>query len=133
MGCAQAGRGFQEAAEQGGRQERAYKDWKVLSGGPLYLAVCVTAYSISVFTPTILATFGWSSLKSNLLSAPIRVVSGIVSVLMGFFSDKLMRLAPFCLFGFSFSILGLILAMLLHDGNLRYTGLYFAVIGAWIH
>lgn len=111
---------------------RAYKDWKVLTGAPLYLAVCVTAYSLSVFTPTILATFGWSSLKSNLVSAPIRVASGIASVSVGFLSDKAKRRAPFCLFGYGLSIVGLLLVMLLHEGNLRYMGLYFAAIGIYI-
>lgn len=111
---------------------KSLKDWKVLTGGALYLAVCVTAYSLSVFTPTILQTFGWSSLKSNLLSAPTRVASGIVSVAMGFISDKAKRRAPFCLGGYGLSILGLLLVMLLDNGNLRYMGLYFASIGIYI-
>lgn len=111
---------------------KALKDWKILSSGALYLAVCVTAYSLSVFTPTILKTFGWSSLKSNLLSAPMRIASGIVSVSAGLISDKTKRRAPFCLGGYSFSILGLLLVMLLRDGNLRYMGLYFAAIGIYI-
>ncbi|KAF4983835.1 hypothetical protein FZEAL_841 [Fusarium zealandicum] len=110
----------------------ALKDWKILTGGVLYLAVCVTAYSISVFTPTILQTFGWNSLKSNLLSAPIRIASGIVSVLVGIASDKLKRRGPFCVFGFLLSIMGLLLSMLLRNGNLRYMGLYFSAIGIYI-
>ncbi|KAF5012651.1 hypothetical protein FDECE_1282 [Fusarium decemcellulare] len=108
------------------------KDWKVLTGGVLYLAVCVTAYSISVFTPTILTTFGWGSLKSNLLTAPIRIASGIVSVLVGIASDKVKRRGPFCIFGYLFSIMGLLLVMLLKNGNLRYMGLYFSAIGIYI-
>ncbi|CAG9982866.1 unnamed protein product [Clonostachys byssicola] len=111
---------------------RALKDWKVITAGVLYLAVCVTAYSISVFTPTILQTFGWSSMKSNLLSAPIRIASGIVSVIMGWISDKLKRRGYFCVGGFSFSILGLFLVMLIRDGNVRYAGLYISAIGIYI-
>lgn len=111
---------------------RSLRDWKILTAGVLYLAVCVTAYSISVFTPTILKTFGWSSLKSNLLSAPIRIASGIVSVIIGFISDKMKRRGYFCLGGYLFSILGLFIVMLLKDGNIRYMGLYFAAIGIYI-
>lgn len=110
----------------------ALKDWKILTAGALYLGVCVTAYSISVFTPTILVTFGWDSLKSNLLTAPLRVVSGIVSVAVGFWSDKAKRRGPFCLFGYLFSCVGLIMVMLLRSGPLRYTGLYFAAVGIYI-
>lgn len=108
------------------------KDWKVLSGGSLYLAVCVTAYSISVFTPTILRTFGWDALKSNLLSTPIRVASAIVSVSVGILSDKTKMRGVYCLIGFGISIMGLILVMTLTNGNLRYMGLYFAACGIYI-
>lgn len=109
----------------------ALKDWKVLTSGVLYLAVCTTAYSISVFQPTILRTFGWDDLKSNLLSAPPRVASGIVSVILGIWSDKIQRRGIFCLGGFAFSIMGLFLIAFL-DGALRYIGIYFAAIGIYI-
>lgn len=111
---------------------RSLRDWKVLIGGVFYLAVCVTAYSLSVFTPTILNTFGWSSLKSNLLSAPIRIASGIVSVTVGIISDRTRRRAPYALAGYLVSIMGLVITMTVHDGNIRYMGLYFAAIGIYI-
>lgn len=107
------------------------RDWKVLSSGVLYLAVCTTAYAISVFQPTILRTFGWGDLKSNLLSAPPRVASGIVSVALGIWSDRIQKRGIFCIFGFSLSIIGLFLIMLL-TGATRYIGIYFAAIGIYI-
>ncbi|SPO02522.1 related to nicotinamide mononucleotide permease [Cephalotrichum gorgonifer] len=111
---------------------RSLGDWKILTAGVLYLAVCVTAYSLSVFQPTILKTFGWSSLKSNLLSTPPRIASGIVSVCVGIWSDKVKRRGIFCVSGFTISIVGNLLVMLLTNGNLRYMGLYFASIGIYI-
>ncbi|KAJ9157685.1 MFS transporter [Pleurostoma richardsiae] len=111
---------------------KALGDWKVLTAGVLYLAVCVTAYSLSVFQPTVLKTFGWSDLKSNLLSAPVRAASGVVSVIMGICSDKLKRRGIFCVCGFLVSIMGNLLVMLLTNGNLRYMGFYFAAIGIYI-
>lgn len=107
------------------------RDWKVLSSGVLYLAVCTTAYAISVFQPTILRTFGWGDLKSNLLSAPPRVASGIVSVALGIWSDRIKKRGVFCVFGFSLSIVGLFLVMFL-TGAMRYIGIYFAAIGIYI-
>ncbi|KAI0893387.1 MFS transporter [Annulohypoxylon nitens] len=107
------------------------KDWKVLTSGVIYLGVCTTAYSISVFQPTILLTFGWDDLKSNLLSAPPRVASGIISVLLGIWSDRVQRRGIFCLGGFLLSILGLLLVAFLED-DLRYMGIYFAAIGIYI-
>ncbi|KAL1887322.1 hypothetical protein Sste5346_010304 [Sporothrix stenoceras] len=111
---------------------RSLKDWKVLTSGVLYLSVCVTAYSLSVFQPAVLTTFGWSSLKSNLLTAPVRAVSGIISVLVALWSDKVKRRGMFCIAGFLISIMGLLLVMLLHNGNLRYMGFYFASFGIYI-
>lgn len=124
----------------GGRNERmtlrgvlrALRDWKVLAAGSLYLAVCVTAYSISVFTPTILRAFGWDALKSNLLSTPIRIASAIVSVAVGILSDKTRMRGVYCLGGFATSIAGLLVAMLLRAGNLRYMGLYLAAMGIYV-
>lgn len=107
------------------------RDWKVLSSGVLYLAVCTTAYAISVFQPTILRTFGWGDLKSNLLSAPPRVASGIVSVVLGIWSDRVQKRGIFCVFGFSLSIMGLFLVMFL-TGAMRYIGIYFAAIGIYV-
>ena len=111
---------------------RALRDWKILVPGVCYLGVCVTAYSISVFTPTILSTFGWDSIKSNLLSSPIRVASAIVSVSAAIWSDKVKRRAPFVATGYLISIMGNLLVMTLTVGNLRYMGLYFAAIGVYI-
>ncbi|RBR00198.1 hypothetical protein VDGD_09110 [Verticillium dahliae] len=111
---------------------RALRDWKVLAGGVLYLAVCVTAYSISVFTPTILRTFGWGPLKSNLLSTPVRVASGVVSVLVGVVSDRTRRRGVYCLGGFATSIVGLLVVMVPTDGGVRYAGLYLAAVGIYV-
>ncbi|KAH6692276.1 MFS transporter [Plectosphaerella plurivora] len=127
-------------SKAGGRNERmtlrgvlrALRDWKVMAAGSLYLAVCVTAYSISVFTPTILRAFGWNSLKSNLLSTPIRIASAIISVAVGILSDKTHMRGVYCLFGFTMSIAGLLVTMLLKSGNLRYMGLYFAAMGIYV-
>lgn len=108
------------------------KDWRVLICGYFYLAVCITAYSISVFSPTILLTFGWSPIKSNLLTAPIRIASAIVSVSVGIISDRTKMRGPYCVGGFLISCCGLFMAMLVQNGNVRYAGLYLAAIGIYI-
>lgn len=90
-----------------------------------------TRRTLSVFQPTILRTFGQDDLKSNLLSAPPRLASSIVSVPLGIWSDRIQRRGRFCLSGFCFIILGLLLVAFL-DGSLRYMGIYFAAIGIYI-
>lgn len=110
---------------------KALQDWKVLTSGVLYLAVCTTAYAVSVFQPTILETLGWSSFKSNLLSAPPRIASAIFSVACGIWSDRVQRRGIFCLAGFVVSTAGLIVVAVV-KGNLRYVGIYFAAIGIYV-
>lgn len=107
----------------------ALRDWKVLMSGVLFLVACVNSYSISVFSPTILATFGWSSIKANLLSAPIRVAAGIAAVLVGISSDRLQLRGPFVLVGFTVAFVGNFLVAFLTNGNIRYVGLYFVGVG----
>jgi len=111
---------------------QALLDWKLISISFMYLCVCTTAYSVTVFQPTILQTFGWSSLKSNLLSAPVRVASGIVSVVLAHWSNHLKLRGPFIALGFTISILGDFLVMLSHDYRARYGGLYLTAIGIYI-
>ena len=106
-------------------------DWKIQMAAVMYLAVCTTAYAISVFQPTILRTFGWDGLKSNLLSAPPRLASAFFSVGVGIWSDKVKRRGPFMVGGYVVSCVGLILVMAL-NGAARYAGIYLAAIGIYI-
>lgn len=111
---------------------KALSDWKVLCTGWLYLSVTVAAYAISIFQPTILSAFGWSDVKSNLLSAPVRIASGIFSVSVGIWSDKVGRRGPFCVSGFTVAIVGNLLVMLVTKSGVRYFGIYVAAIGTYI-
>lgn len=110
----------------------ALLNWKLVLISIMYLCVCTTAYSITVFQPTILRTFGWNSMKSNLLSAPVRIVSGIVSVLVAMWSNRVKRRGIFIAVGFAISILGDFFVMLSHNYKLRYVGLYLAAVGIYI-
>jgi MFS family permease len=107
-------------------------NWRLISMAFLFLAVCNTSYSLTVFQPTILNTFGWSSLKSNLLSSPVRIASGIVSVCLATWSNRINRRGIFIMAGFVVSILGLFFVMLSHNYRLRYMGLYLGAIGIYI-
>lgn len=71
-------------------------------------------------------------MKSNLLSSPVRIVSGIVSVSVATLSNRLNRRGIFVAIGFLVSVFGLFFTMLDHDYRLRYMGLYFAAMGIYI-
>ncbi|KAJ9640749.1 hypothetical protein H2204_003038 [Knufia peltigerae] len=111
---------------------KALLDWKLIATAFMYLAVCTSAYSITVFQPSILSTFGWSSMKANLLTSPVRIASGIVSVSVATLSNRLNKRGIFVAIGFCVAILGLLFTMLHHDYRVRYMGLYFGAIGIYI-
>jgi sugar phosphate permease len=92
------------------------------------MCACIIAYSVAVFAPTILATFGWDSIKANLLSAPLRVASGLSAICMGIASDRLKIRGPFCVGAFILGIIGNCCVGFLKEGGLR-MGLYFMAIG----
>jgi len=111
---------------------KAMLDWKVFCTAWLYLAVTVAAYAISLFLPTILKDFGWSSMKSNLLSAPVRAVSGVISVSFGIWSDKARRRGPFVVGGFTVAIIGNFLVCFVESKAVRYFGVYLAACGTYL-
>lgn len=111
---------------------KAIWDWKVFCTAWLYLSVTVAAYAISLFQPTILKAFGYSDLKSNLLSAPVRAVSGIFSVSVGMLSDKFKKRMPFVVTGFLVAVAGNLIVMLAGPIGVRYFGMYCAAVGTYI-
>ncbi|KAM0552696.1 hypothetical protein ACHAPJ_007793 [Fusarium lateritium] len=109
----------------------AMQDWKIWIPGFIYLGVFITAYSISIFTPTILSTFDWESIKANLLSSPIRASSAVVSVLVAMLSDKVKRRGIFIIGGFVVSAVGNVVVMVMKGGTVRCVSLYIAAIGIY--
>jgi hypothetical protein len=55
----------------------------------MYLSVAVTGYSISYFTPTILHELGWTALRTQVMTVPVYVCAGRVTIIVAVFSDLL--------------------------------------------
>jgi sugar phosphate permease len=63
-------------------------DWRVWALSFLYLNILITLYSLSFFLPAIIGQFGYSVLKSNLLSVPIYAFAGVVTIFVSMSSDR---------------------------------------------
>ncbi|KAK9594290.1 High-affinity nicotinic acid transporter [Aspergillus fumigatus] len=65
-----------------------FKDYKIFIGGFMYFGQIVTAYGYAYFAPTIIKTYGYSSIKTQLYSvAPWAAAFGF-SMLIATLSDK---------------------------------------------
>ena len=100
--------------------------------GIVYLAVNLTLGSVSGFLPTILATFGFSAARSQLMTVPPYAVAFVVTLGTSFASDRLQRRGVFvcglCLTG----ALGfLILICVRHNNHVRYFATFLAVSGTF--
>ncbi|KAK5065099.1 hypothetical protein LTR84_000935 [Exophiala bonariae] len=67
--------------------KRAFSDWKIYLGFFMSLAWSAAAYSLALFTPTLLNGFGWSPLRTQLMTIPVFVVGGTLSIVIAMLSD----------------------------------------------
>lgn len=78
-----------------------FKDWQSWCMLMVYYGVCVPLYGISLFTPTIVKTLGYTSTKAQLMTAPIFIVAAFFSIVQAFWSDRVGLRSPFLFFNFT--------------------------------
>ncbi|KAJ5143279.1 uncharacterized protein N7515_002066 [Penicillium bovifimosum] len=64
------------------------KDWKTYTGAVIYMGADGSLYAFSLFVPTIINELGYSSIRAQLLSVPPYAAAAIVTVAVGFISDR---------------------------------------------
>ncbi|KAJ6072369.1 hypothetical protein N7467_010454 [Penicillium canescens] len=88
-----------------------FKDYKVFIGGFMYFGLIVPAYSYAYFAPTIIKSYGYDSIKTQLYSIPPWAASFGVSMIIAFFSDRMRQRFAFTMIPMAIAIAGF--AMLL--------------------
>ncbi len=74
----------------------AFKDYHTYCLAVVYWSIGVSLYSVSLFTPTIIAELGkWTRAESNLLSTPPFFLAFVTTVASAFFSDRLAKRGVF--------------------------------------
>jgi MFS family permease len=88
-------------------------------------------YAFAYFTPTIIKTFGYSVVQTQLHSVPPWAAAFGFCLIMAYFSDKTGIRLPFVLFGNAVLLLGLIILRVTHHHfSLQYAGICLTVMGA---
>lgn len=100
----------------------------------MFIGVATTGYSISFFTPTILAQLGWTSVRAQVMSIPIYCVATVATLCVAVTSDIVKHRYSFIMLGCLISIIGY--AILLNTARvsiqIRYMALFFIPTGGWI-
>ncbi|OGM50571.1 MFS transporter, partial [Aspergillus bombycis] len=82
-----------------------FKDYKIFIGGWMYFGQVVTAYGYAYFAPTIIKTYGYGPIKTQLYSIPPWAAAFGFSMVVAFLSDKFRH-------RFAFAFIPMVIAML---------------------
>ncbi|KAK3716311.1 hypothetical protein LTR37_006461 [Vermiconidia calcicola] len=106
-------------------------DWRMWVNISIYICQVLSTYTISTFTPVIVATMGYDNVQAQLMTAPPFCVALVMCFVIGWLSDRIRScsglLAPLtCI-----AILGdLILVLLpIENGRGRYAGVFLVQLG----
>jgi cyanate permease len=107
----------------------AATDWKVYVISAMLMLPNAGAYSMAFFSPSILASFGYSTALSQILSTPPTIFAVIMSITTGIVADRLHMRSPFIV---GYSLLVMVGYALIGWGpnqGARLTGIFLAVCG----
>ena len=109
-----------------------FKDYKFFLGGLMYFGLIVPAYGYAYFAPSIIQSYGYSPIQTQLHSVPPWAAAFCFSMLVAFFSDKLRHRFFFTLFPICIAIAGFaILITEHHNHNLEYGALFMVTSGTY--
>ena len=109
-----------------------FKDFKIVLGGLVYFGLIVSAYGYAYFAPTVLQSFGYSPIKTQLYSVPPWVATFTLSMIVATASDYYKRRYIFILPLLLISVVGMVALLTIHDSvNTRYGALFLVVMGEY--
>ncbi|KUJ15489.1 MFS general substrate transporter [Mollisia scopiformis] len=111
---------------------RVFQDFKVILGGFMYFGMIVPAYGYAFFAPTILATYGYSAIETQLHSVPPWACAFAFAMIVATCSDFTRHrfaftIAPICVAIAGFAIL----ITVHHNKHLEYAALFLVAMGAY--
>ncbi|KAJ5992824.1 hypothetical protein N7451_008548 [Penicillium sp. IBT 35674x] len=111
-----------------------FKDYKVILGGLMYFGLIVPAYGYAYFAPSIIKSYGYSSVKTQLYSIPPWAAAFGFSMVIAFFSDRLKHRYVFTLIPILVSIAGFAMLLSIHGKehkSAEYGALFLVTSGAY--
>ncbi|TVY16003.1 MFS transporter prlL [Lachnellula arida] len=111
---------------------RVFKDYKVILGGFMYFGMIVPAYGYAFFAPSILSTYGYSAIGTQLHSVPPWAAAFAFAMVISFASDYAKHRFLFTIIPICVSIAGFaILLTVHHDRHLEYAALFLVTMGTY--
>ncbi|KAI0448009.1 major facilitator superfamily domain-containing protein [Xylaria telfairii] len=108
------------------------KDHRVWLGGFMYLGLIVPAYSYAFFAPTIIKTYNYGAIQTQLHSVPPWAASFVFSLLVAAFSDWTRHRAFFAIAPLAITIAGFGVLLSIHTNTtVEYAVLHLVTIGTY--
>ncbi|KAI9742268.1 MAG: hypothetical protein M1818_004168 [Claussenomyces sp. TS43310] len=111
---------------------RVFKDYKIYLGGFMYFGLIVPGYGYAFFAPTIIKTYGYSNIRTQLYSVPPWACAFAFAMIIAFLSDKFQHRFLFVLIPECVAIAGFAILMRVHDNNhVEYAALFLVTMGTY--
>ncbi|THH12739.1 hypothetical protein EW146_g7411 [Bondarzewia mesenterica] len=106
-------------------------DWQVWLHILVYMSIIGPLSGISLFLPTIIHNFGFSTAISQLLTVPPYVFATIVLLTFALWSDAITKRSPFILTGLCMLLIGFTINISDVSTGVKYFGIFFCVAGSY--
>lgn len=107
-----------------------FKDFKIFLGGFMYFGLIVSGYGYAFFAPTIIRSFGYSPVNTQLHSVPPWVVTFALGMTVATASDHYRRRYIFILPLLLISVVGIIILLNVRNNvKVQYGALFLVVMG----
>ncbi|MCJ1242665.1 hypothetical protein MMC14_010674 [Varicellaria rhodocarpa] len=109
-----------------------FKDYKILVGGFMYFGLIVPAYSYSFFAPSIIKTYGYSQIGTQLHSVPPWAAAFGFAMLIAYLSDRTQHRFLFTIIPICVAIAGFAILLTVHNSHhLEYAALFLVTMGTY--
>ncbi|KAF2652469.1 MFS general substrate transporter [Lophiostoma macrostomum CBS 122681] len=111
---------------------RVFRDPKIVVGGFMYFGLIVPAYGYAYFSPTIIQSYGYSPIQTQLHSVPPWAAAFGFAMTIAWFSDRLKHRFLFAIFPICVCIAGFAILISVHNHrNVQYAALFLVAMGAY--
>lgn len=111
-----------------------FKDYKIFVGGLMYFGLIVPAYGYAYFAPTIIKSYGYGPITTQLYSIPPWAAAFGFSMLIAYLSDRLRHRFAFCLIPICVAIAGFAILLNVHGvarRDVQYGALFLVTSGSY--
>ncbi|PWW72079.1 MFS general substrate transporter [Tuber magnatum] len=110
---------------------QSLKDWKTYTGMLIYMGVAGTLYAFSLFLPTIIKEMGYSATRAQLLTVPPYAAACILTILVGWWSDRSNRRGIFNIATSLLAVVGFCILLGSDSAALSYVAVFLSALGIY--